>query len=137
MLFLPPDVSKPLRLQGAFVSDEELRRLVHYWKEQARPGVIPTEKPVQQPLWDEMREVKKKVEFEDDLLPQVIDLVLREQRASISLLQRKLRIGYTRGARLMDILERHGVVGPQPSGGQAREVFPGAARTLLESGTEH
>jgi S-DNA-T family DNA segregation ATPase FtsK/SpoIIIE len=136
MLFLPPDVSKPLRLQGAFVSDEELRRLVHYWKEQGRPGAIPTEKPVQQPLWDEMREAKKKVEFEDDLLPQVIDLVLREQRASISLLQRKLRIGYTRGARLMDILERHGVVGPQPSGGRAREVFPGAARALLESGTE-
>ena len=91
---------------------------------------------MQQPLWDEMREAKKKVEFEDDLLPQVIDLVLREQRASISLLQRKLRIGYTRGARLMDILERHGVVGPQPSGGRAREVFPGAARALLESGTE-
>jgi S-DNA-T family DNA segregation ATPase FtsK/SpoIIIE len=136
MLFLPPDVSKPLRLQGAFVSDEELRRLVHYWKEQGRPGAIPTEKSVQQPLWDEMREAKKKIEFEDDLLPEVIDLVLREQRASISLLQRKLRIGYTRGARLMDILERHGVVGPQPSGGQAREVFPGAARALLESATE-
>ncbi len=137
MLFLPPDVSKPLRLQGAFVSDEELRRLVHYWKEQGRPGAIPAEKSVQQPLWDEMREARKTLEFEDDLVPQVIDLVLREQRASISLLQRKLRIGYTRGARLMDILERHGVVGPQPSGGQAREVFPGAARALLESGTEH
>ena len=65
-------------------------------------------------------------------MPDVIDVVLREQRASISLLQRKLHIGYTRGARIMDILERHGVVGPQPSGGKAREVFPEAARRLLE-----
>ncbi|RLD00312.1 MAG: DNA translocase FtsK [Chloroflexi bacterium] len=131
MLFLPPDASTPLRLQGAFVSDEELRRLVQYWKGQARPESMPAEKPVQQPLWEEMRQKERKVEYEDELLPDVIDLVLREQRASISLLQRKLRIGYTRGARIMDILEQHGVVGPQPPGGKAREVFPSAANALL------
>jgi len=135
MLFLPPDVSMPLRLQGAFVSDEELRRLVHYWKDQGRPDAIPAKKPVQQPLWEEMRQQGRlsepAIEFEDELLPDVIDLVLREDRASISLLQRKLRIGYTRAARIMDILEQHKVVGPQPSGGQAREVFPEAARALL------
>jgi DNA segregation ATPase FtsK/SpoIIIE-like protein len=71
------------------------------------------------------------VEYEDELIPEVIDLVLRENRASISLMQRKLRIGYTRAARIMDILERHDVVGPQPSGGRARDVFPDAARALL------
>ena len=131
MLFLPPDVATPLRLQGAFVSDSELRRLVHYWKEQGRPGAAPVEKSVQQPLWEEMRQREREVEFEDELLPDVIDLVLREQRASISLLQRKLRIGYTRASRIMDILEQHGVVGPQPPGGKAREVFPAAARALL------
>nr|HID13719.1 DNA translocase FtsK [Anaerolineae bacterium] len=131
MLFLPPDASTPLRLQGAFVSDEELRRLVQYWKEQARPEAIPAEKPVQQPLWEEMRRKEQKVEYEDELLPDVIDLVLREKRASISLLQRKLRIGYTRAARIMDILEEKGVVGPQPPGGKAREVFPRAAQALL------
>jgi len=131
MLFLPPDAPTPLRLQGAFVSDEELRRLVQYWKEQARPEAIPAEKPVQQPLWEEMRQRELAVKFEDELLPDVIDLVLREQRASISLLQRKLRIGYTRAARIMDILEEKGVVGPQPPGGKAREVFPSAAHALL------
>jgi S-DNA-T family DNA segregation ATPase FtsK/SpoIIIE len=131
MLFLPPDVATPLRLQGAHVSDEELRRLVHYWKGQGRSDAVPSEKPVQQPLWEEMRRQEQQVQFEDELLPDVIDLVLREQRASISLLQRKLRIGYTRSSRIMDILEQRGVVGPQPSGGQAREVFPGAARALL------
>ncbi len=131
MLFLPPDAPAPLRLQGAFVSDEELRRLVQYWKGQARPEAVPVKKSVQQPLWEEMRQREQEVQFEDELLPDVIDLVLRENRASISLLQRKLRIGYTRAARLMDILEEKGAVGPQPPGGKAREVFPSAARALL------
>jgi len=131
MLFLRPDAPTPLRLQGAFVSDEELRRLVQYWKGQGRPEAIPAGKSVQQPLWEEMRQREQAVEFEDELLPDVIDLVLREQRASISLLQRKLRIGYTRAARIMDLLEEKGVVGPQPPGGQAREVFPSAAHALL------
>ncbi len=131
MLFLPPDAPTPLRLQGAFVSDEELRRLVHYWKGQGKAGAVPAEKAVQQPLWEEMRQRERAVEFEDELLPDVIDLVLREQRASISLLQRKLRIGYTRASRIMDILEQNQVVGPQPSGGKAREVFPSAAHDLL------
>ncbi|MCP4541009.1 MAG: DNA translocase FtsK [Chloroflexi bacterium] len=136
MLFLPPDAATPLRLQGACVSDEELRRLVHYWKGQARPEAVASEKTVQQPLWEEMRLREQAVKFEDELLPDVIDLVLREQRASVSLLQRKLRIGYTRASRIMDILEQHNVVGPQPSGGRAREVFPGAARKLLNPGGE-
>lgn len=131
MLFLPPDAPLPLRLQGAFVSDEELRRLVQYWKGQARPEAIPAEKTVQQPLWEDMRQKAQQVKYADELLPDVIDLVLREQRASISLMQRKLRIGYTRASRIMDILEENGVVGPQPSGGKAREVFPNAAHALL------
>jgi S-DNA-T family DNA segregation ATPase FtsK/SpoIIIE len=136
MLFLPPDAATPLRLQGACVSDEELRRLVHYWKEQTRPEAVSSEKPVQQPLWEDMRQRQRDIEFEDELLPDVIDLVLREQRASVSLLQRKLRIGYTRASRIMDILEQHAIVGPQPSGGRAREVFPGAARALLDPSRE-
>ncbi len=136
MLFLPPDAPTPLRLQGAFVSDEELRRLVQYWKGQARPGAVPVKKSVQRPLWEETPpweagQKEPKIEYEDELLPEVVDLVLRDNRASISLMQRKLRIGYTRAARIMDILERHGVVGPQPGGSKAREVFPGAASALL------
>ncbi len=131
MLFLLPDSPTPLRLQGAFVSDEELRRLVQYWKGQGRPEAISADKTVQQPLWEEMRQREQAVEFEDELLPDVIDLVLQEQRASISLLQRKLRIGYTRAARIMDLLEENEVVGPQPPGGKAREVFPSAAHALL------
>jgi S-DNA-T family DNA segregation ATPase FtsK/SpoIIIE len=65
-------------------------------------------------------------------MPDVLSLILNEQKASISMIQRKLRIGYTRAARIMDELAQQGVVGPQPSGGQQREVFPAAARRLLE-----
>jgi S-DNA-T family DNA segregation ATPase FtsK/SpoIIIE len=132
MLFLPPDAPTPQRLQGAFVSDEELRRLVQYWKDQGRPEAVEGAKPVQQPLWEEMQREVLKAKFEDDLIPDVIDLVLKENRASISLLQRRLRIGYTRAARIMDLLEKYKVVGPQPSGGKAREVSPSAARKMLE-----
>jgi len=133
MLFQPPDAPAPIRLQGAFVSNEELRRLVHYWKEQGKPQTLPTPSTVQPRLWEDpsTQEPGPHVDFEDELLPNVIELVIRENRASISLLQRKLKIGYTRAARLMDILEENKVVGPQPPGGKAREVFPGAARALL------
>jgi len=132
MLFQSPDSPTPMRLQGTFVSDEELRRLVRYWKEQVRPEAIETGKVVQQPLWEDLRQKEQAVEYEDELLPDVVDLLLHEGRASVSLMQRKLRIGYTRAARIMDILEEHNVVGPQPSGGKAREVFPQAARQLLQ-----
>lgn len=132
MLFLPPDAPTPVRLQGAFVSNEELRRLVHFWKEQGRPESISSARPVQRPLWADLKQKEEEIEYEDELLPDVVDLVLKEQRASISLFQRKLRIGYTRAARIMDILESNGVVGPQPPGGKARDVFPKAARQLLD-----
>jgi len=131
MLFLPPDAPTPMRLQGTYVSDKELRDLVHYWKEETKPEAVEPGKVVQKPLWNNGVVQEPAVEYEDDLLPEVVDLVLKENRASISLMQRKLRIGYTRAARIMDILERNDVVGPQPSGGQARDVFPKAARALL------
>jgi len=132
MLFLPPDAPTPMRLQGTYVSDKELRDLVHYWKEETKPEAVEPGKVVQKPLWNNGVAEEPAVEYEDELLPEVVDLVLRENRASISLMQRKLRIGYTRAARIMDILERNSVVGPQPSGGKARDVFPAAARALLK-----
>ncbi len=131
MLFLPPDAPTPMRLQGTYVSDNELRNLVHYWKEEAKPETVEPGKVVQKALWENGVAEEPAIEYEDDLLPDVIELILKANRASISLMQRKLRIGYTRAARIMDILERNEVVGPQPSGGKARDIFPGEARALL------
>jgi S-DNA-T family DNA segregation ATPase FtsK/SpoIIIE len=138
MLFVPPDAPAPIRLQGAFVSNEELRRIVMYWKggrdfDMPARSSLATGAPsppkstgaVQQPLID------MSAAFEDDLLPDAIAIIMAENRCSISLLQRRLRIGYTRSARIVDLLEEKGVIGPPKSGGQARDVNHAAAEALI------
>lgn len=138
MLFMSPDAAQPVRLQGAFVSDPELHRLIRYWKggraaEPELPGEVaapaPPVQPVQLPLQESL--APPSVAFEDDLLPDALQILLAENRASISLLQRRLRIGYTRSARIIDLLGEKGVIGPPQPGGQAREVNRAAAEALL------
>ena len=124
MLFMAPDSSKPVRLQGAFVSDVEIRRTVRYWKgirgetpehSSEAPG---EERAPMSPLWEELKEEPKR----DVLFDDAVEVVRKSGRASISLLQRKLRIGYTRAARLIDQLEEAGIVGPD-EGVKGRKVL--------------
>jgi S-DNA-T family DNA segregation ATPase FtsK/SpoIIIE len=139
MLFMAPDSSKLQRLQGVFVSDRELARLVRYWKgshvvdetsrsasgtqQQASSPSAEVTQPVQQPLWADFRAKAEAAEEEDDLLPRAIEVVRSHNRASISLLQRRLRIGYARAARLIDIMEGQGIIGPDEGGGRSRQVL--------------
>lgn len=141
MLFMRPDSSKLERLQGAFVSDRELERLVRYWKgmrlleagdSAGVSGVrgLATAPPlepgqaVQRPLWEEMIEQEKHAAVpKDDLYDAALQVVREAGRASVSLLQRKLRIGYTRAARLIDMMEANGVVGPDEGGTLGRKVL--------------
>ncbi len=122
MLFMSPDSSKLKRLQGCFVSEQELARLTSHWKgmytADARPSEI-----VQRPLWEDMAPARAKGKDEDHLLQQAIHEVRKANKASISLLQRRLRIGYSRAARLIDILEERGIIGPEAGPGRAREVL--------------
>ncbi len=128
MLFLSPGLGGPLRVQGCFVSDKEILKLVFHWKKLHRlagtsAADIP-ESEARQPLREEMRaqaEVACESQ-EDDLLERAIKLVQRERRASAALLQRKLQIGYTRAARLIDLMEQKGVIGPAVEGERWREV---------------
>ena len=126
MLFMAPDSSKLARLQGCYVSDKELSGLVRYWKgmrlveEPARSGEI-----VQQPMWDEME--AEPAAGGDELLPKAIAIVQVDKRASISMLQRRLRIGYSRAARLIEEMERRGLIGPEQEGGRPREVLVGGS----------
>jgi S-DNA-T family DNA segregation ATPase FtsK/SpoIIIE len=128
MLYMAPDANKLVRLQGCFVSDAEIERLVSYWRGQsaAQEGApfepAPTAMPVQQPLWEEA--VRAEAEEGDTLLDEAIALVRSQNRASVSLLQRKLRIGYARAARIMDLLEERGVVSPAEGANHSREVLP-------------
>jgi S-DNA-T family DNA segregation ATPase FtsK/SpoIIIE len=131
MLFQAPDAASPVRMQGAFVSEGELARLILHWQEAGRaagtspvriPGeTVATSAPLKQaPLWEEMAPEDGE---SDSLFDEAVDIVRRMRRASISLLQRRLRIGYTRAARLVDQLEERGIIGPAQSGSQAREVL--------------
>jgi S-DNA-T family DNA segregation ATPase FtsK/SpoIIIE len=122
MLFLAPDAPAPVRLQGCFVSDEELDALVEYWVAQ----VPPDEEEGEEVPWKDI-EVALPEEGEDELLSQAIALAQEHGQISASFLQRKLRIGYNRASRLMDVLESRGIVGPPQSGGRPRQVLASAS----------
>jgi S-DNA-T family DNA segregation ATPase FtsK/SpoIIIE len=124
MLYVAADASSPVRLQGCFVSDTEIDRLVRFWRGLEPPLPSKVEELFQQPLWPEMDTVvQDEAEQEDELLERAIELVKQQRHASTTFLQRRLRIGYVRASRLMDMLEEKGVVGPAGSAGQAREVL--------------
>jgi hypothetical protein len=117
MLYLPIDEGKPRRLQGAFVSDRELDTLIGHWKLQGKPDyqeeIFTVEATVS---W--ARDASKR----DPLFAKAAHTVAAEGRAAASLLQRKMSIGYTRAARLIDQLSEHGIVGPF-EGSKSREVL--------------
>ncbi|MGC9399657.1 MAG: DNA translocase FtsK [Anaerolineae bacterium] len=143
MLFLPPDVGQPLRLQGTFVSNLEIERLIDYWYRITEPGATVPEAAIPQPppglqealvqpaLFPEFEEPSE--QFEDELVPTAVEVLLAEDRASISLLQRRLRIGYTRSARIIDLLTEMGIVTENVQKGQSRGVNREAAEALLSS----
>jgi S-DNA-T family DNA segregation ATPase FtsK/SpoIIIE len=119
MLYMAPDAAKPRRLQGVYVSDEEIEAIVDFWTQDRFAGLEP-------PVFDHLFEAAKaELEQEgatDDMLEKAKELAYEHNRISTSLMQRRLRIGYPRAARLMDLLEEAGIVGPAEGGG-SREVF--------------
>ncbi|MGD9092244.1 MAG: DNA translocase FtsK, partial [Anaerolineales bacterium] len=117
MLFLPPEASAPLRSQGVMVSDSEVERVITYWQK-----VYPSPESEQAP-WEEMLAQDALLADRDELVEKAIEIVRETQRASASLLQRRLRIGYPRAARLIDELEELGAVGSSRGGGREREVL--------------
>lgn len=121
MLFIPPDVSKPFRLQGSFVSDKEISNLVNYLKNQ---GIQPDYKDEVVEMVDSPRRAVSSSwgEDVDELFDEAVQIVVSAKKASASLLQRKLSIGYARAARIIDELEDKGMIGP-PDGSKPREVL--------------
>ena len=124
MLFIPPGTSTLVRAQGAFVSDDEINGIVEYLKEHNEPPVFA--ESVQQQIdagGDDNAPTAGTGESDgDELLPQAIDVLRATKRASTSMLQRRLRIGYNRAARLMEELEDRGIVGPE-NGSSPREIL--------------
>jgi S-DNA-T family DNA segregation ATPase FtsK/SpoIIIE len=118
LLFLPPGTARLIRVHGAFVSDQEVRKVMKFIKQQAQPNYRP-----------EVLEAKRDVEAAaaadeeyDEMYDQAVAIVTETQQASISMVQRRLRVGYNRAARMIERMERDGVVGPA-DGAKPREVY--------------
>jgi S-DNA-T family DNA segregation ATPase FtsK/SpoIIIE len=136
MLFQAPDAPMPIRMQGIYLSDQEIQDIVDYWRDEAgRLGIAPAKAtlvasnapssmpemplPRQRTLFSE----ESNDDDGDELFDEAVTLVQDMEKASISLLQRHFRIGYTRAARLIDLMEERGVIGPHEGGSKPREVI--------------
>jgi len=132
MLFQAPDAPAAARLQGVFVSDHEIQNLVEFWRAQAGGASTSATTAGHVDIPNSGVPLKQTAMFEDmsatetnadALLPEAIDLVRREGRASVSMLQRRMRIGYTRAARIVDMMEDKGIVGPPEGATQIRQIL--------------
>jgi S-DNA-T family DNA segregation ATPase FtsK/SpoIIIE len=119
MFYRPPGTSRLIRSQGVLVTDEEIRRLVEFVSAQGAPAFDPA---IQNQL-ESSTQLEEEVSEEDEaLVEKCLEIIRQEKRASTSMLQRRLRLGYTRAARVVDILERRGILGPG-DGAKPREIL--------------
>jgi S-DNA-T family DNA segregation ATPase FtsK/SpoIIIE len=121
MLVLPPDIAKPIRAQGVYVSDREIEAVTRHWKIQRDPRykleILEDQDRVKQ------REDGGDSSIEDDRYEEAVDIVQRAGQASVSMLQRKMTIGFARAGRLVDLMEQEGVIGPSVGPGKMRQVY--------------
>src|SRR5438309_2610066 len=119
MLYLPPSASRLIRAQGVLVTDEEIRRLVEFVSAQGRPAF---DAAMHEKLESTASPGEEVTDEDEELVEKCLEIIRQEKRASTSLLQRRLRLGYTRAARIVDILEQRGILGPG-EGAKPREIL--------------
>jgi len=119
MLYLPPSASRLIRAQGVLVTDEEIRRLVEFVSAQGHPAF---DRAMHEKLQAATSSTEEITDEDEELVEKCLEIIRQEKRASTSLLQRRLRLGYTRAARIVDILEQRGILGPG-EGAKPREIL--------------
>jgi S-DNA-T family DNA segregation ATPase FtsK/SpoIIIE len=134
MLVLRPDLAKPIRAQGVFISDKEIAGITGHWVKQAGSGYD---------RHNEVLEGEDKLvrhdgssgdEIDDDRYDEAVEIVKRAGQASVSMLQRKMTVGFARAGRLIDVMEQHGVIGPAMGPGKMREVYGTRSAPLSQIG---
>jgi S-DNA-T family DNA segregation ATPase FtsK/SpoIIIE len=123
MLYLHPEIGTPIRSQGVMVTDKELDHVVKWW--QTAIAENPIQEETKLPPWEETLSFEGE-NGDDGLIDKAIEILRKDGRASASYLQRQLRIGYPRAARLIDQLEEKGIIGPSQGGGKEREILLGS-----------
>lgn len=125
MLFLPIGMNSPIRIQGSFITDEEIEKIINFTKNQQEASYVDDFMKL-----EEEKEEPSKVEdeggqssSEDELYDQIVDFVVKTQKASASLLQRKFKIGYNKAATMIDKLEENNIIGPATGNSKPREVL--------------
>jgi S-DNA-T family DNA segregation ATPase FtsK/SpoIIIE len=119
MLYLPPGTSRLIRAQGVLVTDDEIRRVVEFVTAQSSPTF---DAAMHEKLQSSSAPAEDVTEEDEELVEKCLEIIRQEKRASTSLLQRRLRLGYTRAARIVDILEQRGILGPG-EGAKPREIL--------------
>jgi S-DNA-T family DNA segregation ATPase FtsK/SpoIIIE len=118
MLFMPPGVGKLTRIHGAYISEEEVKRITDFLKNQMKPDY---DTSIVEHVSKDEAEIEEELE-KDEKYDMAVDIVIQTGQASISMIQRKLRVGYNRAARMIEIMEKEGIVGPS-DGVKARDVI--------------
>ena len=126
MLFLPIGMNAPLRIQGSFINDGEIKRIIDHTisqqKAQYDDSMMNLEAPTADKSASQIEDMNQKEDYDDPLYADIVEFVVSTQKASASLLQRKFKLGYNRAARIIDLLEERGIIGPA-NGSKPREVL--------------
>ncbi|HYR93669.1 MAG TPA: DNA translocase FtsK 4TM domain-containing protein [Methylomirabilota bacterium] len=133
MLVLRPDLAAPIRAQGVFVSDNEIQAISHHWTLQSGIRYDRNEKVVEGPDRLTRRQAEGD-EIDDDRYEEAVEIVTRAGQASVSMLQRKMTVGFARAGRLIDVMEQNGVIGPPKGPGKMREVYGGPSPRAEDQG---
>ncbi|GAC1697985.1 MAG: hypothetical protein NVS9B6_07390 [Candidatus Limnocylindrales bacterium] len=123
MLVLRPDLAKPIRAQGVFISDKEIASITKHWVDQSGNGYDRHNEVLEGEDKLVRRDGSSGDEIDDDRYDEAVEIVRRAGQASVSMLQRKMTVGFARAGRLIDVMEQHGVIGPAMGPGKMRDVY--------------